>query len=59
MTYNDIYEEFCKKFPNIEVKDYRPAVPLHIPQLLEGIPYAIIIWLKDGSTIVYIAKREE
>ncbi len=59
MTYGDIYEEFCKKFPNIEVKDYRPASPLHIPQLLKDIPNAIIVWLMDGSEVVYIAEGGE
>lgn len=55
MTYKEIYEEFCNKFPNAEIEDYRPAVSMHIPQLTSGIPNAIIIWLKDGSKVVYIA----
>lgn len=59
MTYEEIYEEFCKKFPNAEVEDYRPAVEMHIPQLARGIPNAIIVWLKDGSEIIYIAKKSE
>lgn len=42
-TYGDIYNEFCDKFPNADVEDYRPAVPMHISQLLVGIPYAIIV----------------
>lgn len=58
-TYNDIYDEFCKKFPNAEVLDYRPAVEMYIPQLKESIPNAIVIWLNDGSTIIYIAESEE
>jgi len=56
MTYGDIYNEFCKKFSNAEVEDYRPAVEMYIPQLVRGIPNAIIVWLKDGSKIIYIAK---
>lgn len=58
MTYEDIYDEFCKKFLNAEVEDYRPAVEIHIPQLARGIPNAIIVWLKDGSKIIYIAESE-
>ena len=59
MTYEDIYNEFCKKFPNVEVKDYSPAVELYIPQLSRGIPNAIIVWLKDESIVIYIAERKE
>lgn len=57
-TYGDIYEEFCKKFPYIEVEDYRPAVTMHVPWLLKGIPNAIVVWLKDGSELIYIAESE-
>lgn len=59
MTYGDIYNEFRKKFPNVEVEDYRPAVEMHIPQLSRGIPYAIIVWLKDGSKVIYIAEGSD
>lgn len=59
MTYEDIFNEFCKKFPLVEVEDYRPAVELFIPQLWRGIPNAIIVWLKDGSKVIYIAEGEE
>ena len=59
MTYGDIYNEFCKKFPNVETEDYRPAVEMYIPQISKGIPNAIIVWLKDGSEVIYIAKGEE
>ena len=60
MTYGDIYDEFCKKFPNIEVSDFRPALAMYIPglsNLTKGIPNAIIIWLKDGGSIIYIAEE--
>lgn len=57
MTYGDIYEEFCKKFPNAEVSDYRPAYPQYLPSLVKPIPYAIVVWLKDGSKMVYIAEE--
>ena len=58
MTYGDIYNEFCKKFPNVEIEDYRPAIKIHIPQLSRGIPNAIFAWLKDGSKVIYIAESE-
>ena len=58
MTYGDIYNEFCKKFPNVEIEDYRPAIKIHIPQLSRGIPNAIFVWLKDGSKVIYIAESE-
>lgn len=57
MTYSDIYDEFCKKFPNTEVSDYRPAYPQYLPSLVKPIPYAIVVWLKDGSKMVYIAEE--
>lgn len=28
VTYGDIFEEFCRKFPNVEYEDYRPASPI-------------------------------
>lgn len=56
MTYEEIYEEFCNKFPNAEIEDYRPADPMFVPQLMRGIPNAIIVWFKDGSKVVYIAR---
>jgi len=58
-TYGDIYDEFCDKFPLAEVEDYRPAVEMHVPQLSKGIPNAIIVWLKDGTKVIYIAESEE
>ena len=59
-TYGDIYDEFCNKFPNVEIADYRPAVSTYIPQLVSGtcIPYAILVWLKDGSEVIYISEEE-
>lgn len=57
-TYGDIYNEFCDKFPFAGVEDYRPAVEMFVPQLLKGIPNAIIVWLKDGTKVIYIAESE-
>lgn len=62
MTYGDIYEEFCKKFPKAKVSDFRPALSMYIPglsNLTKGIPNAIVIWLKDGGSIIYIAESED
>ncbi len=59
MTYGEICEEFCNKFPNAEIVDYRPADPMFIPQLMSGIPNAIIVWLKDGIKVIYIAESNK
>jgi hypothetical protein len=59
MTYGDIFNEFCIKFPNADAEDYRPAVPMFIPQLSRGIPNAIIVWLNDGSKVIYVAESED
>jgi hypothetical protein len=32
---------------------------MFVPQLMRGIPNAIVVWLKDGSKVVYIAKEEK
>ena len=53
LTYGDIYEEFCRKFPNVVAEDYRPASPMFIPQLSSDIPNAIVVFLKDGSSLIY------
>ena len=59
MTYEDIYNEFCKKFPKAKVEDYRPAFPFYVSELSQPIPYAIVLWLKDRSKIIYKTKGEE
>lgn len=58
-TYEDIYNEFCNKFSLAGAEDYRPADPMFIPQLLRGIPNAIIVWLKDGTKVIYMAESED
>lgn len=58
-TYGDVYKEFCAKFPNLEVVDYRPATETYVSQLSTGIPNAIIVWLKGGSYVIYKAESEE
>ena len=61
MTYGEIYnqalEELCLSPGKVE--DYRPAVEMHIKQLKEPIPNGIIIWLKNGDKIIYVADSEE
>lgn len=52
MTYGDIISEFCQKFPNAEYEDIRPCCEAY------GVPtikYAIVVWLKDKSKIIYIS----
>lgn len=56
MTYGEIYEEFCNKFSNAEVNDYRPATPLYVDELNTTIPNAIVVWLNDGSKIIYVSE---
>lgn len=56
---NDIYCEFCKIFPKSKVNDFRPAMPQFLPWLVKPIPYAIVVWLNDGSKVIYIAESEE
>lgn len=48
MTYQEILSEFKNTFKNIEINDYRPAVPM----FTEGLP-GITIWLKNGDILVY------
>lgn len=57
-TYEDIYNEFCGKFPHAGAEDYRPAVEMYVPQLSKGIPNAIIVWLKDGTKVIYIEESD-
>ena len=54
-TYGDIYNEFLAQCPNGEAEDYRPAIPFYVPELLKGIPNAIVVWLKNGGKIIYVA----
>ena len=57
MTYGEIYRQF-ESVTNINkslVSDYRPCCELFdVP----NIPNAIIVWLKTGDKIIYIAKGE-
>ena len=46
-------EEYKPLTPSLRTE--RPADPMFIPQLLRPIPNAIIVWLKDGSKLVFIS----
>lgn len=58
ITYGEIYEIFCKEFPDVKVTDYRPAAPMYVPELTSIVPGGIILWLEDGSRLIYILKKE-
>ena len=54
MTYGEIYKQFLKEtcMDLSIVDDYRPCCEMFdVP----NIPNAIIIWLKDGGKLIYIA----
>lgn len=54
MTYGDIITEFAQKFPNLDYEDIRPCNEFY------GVPtinYAIVVWLKDKSKIIYISDK--
>lgn len=55
MTWGEIYKQFLKKYPKIKAIDYRPYDPFYLPEKITG----IIMWLKNGDTIVYIPKKQE
>lgn len=58
MTYGEIYKEFLSE-TKIDAKlidDYRNCCETYgFPY----IPYAIIVWLKNGSKIIYISDNAE
>lgn len=50
MTYGEIYDEFMSRC-DCEAVDYRPCCEIYdVP----NIPFAIVVWLKDGGKIIYI-----
>lgn len=60
MTYEDILKEFKNKFPNVEAEDYRPACGLYIDGVDDctQIPNSIVVWLTDGSKVIYITNNK-
>lgn len=63
MTYGDIYEEFLTgtKIDESLIEDYRPAILPFIHDLVPAdvIPNAIVVWFKNGSKIIYFARKEK
>lgn len=69
-TYADIYKEFWNKMgwtekqKNELVRNYRPAVRPYIDFIHNSdgtniyIDNAIVVWLKDGSIMIYVGKDE-
>lgn len=55
-TYGDLYKEFLEKFEStVGVEDYRPCVEMYgVP----NIDSAIVMWLKDGTRVIYISNQE-
>ena len=51
MTNKEIFNQFTKLFPQVEIKDYRPLEPIYYEDLKnkEG----IIIYLKNDDRSVY------
>lgn len=55
MTYGEIYKQFLEKtgIPESLIDDYRPCVPLFdVPRIND----AILVWLKGGGKLIYIAE---
>lgn len=58
MTYKEIYEQFLTTSGgarNINIADYRPAKKPYVDFELEN---AIVVYLKDGNRLIYIADVE-
>lgn len=53
-TNGEIFKEFCNKYPDIKVNDYRPLY-LDFVKNLEG----ITVWTDNGDTFLYFPKKEE
>lgn len=56
-AWHHIFDEFLevtKTDPEM-IHDYRPCQPPYYDIL---IPMAIIVWLKNGSRLIYISKEE-
>lgn len=50
-TYGEIYKEFLEKFNITGIKDYRNC---HEMYGVPTIPNGIVVWMNDGSKIIYI-----
>lgn len=57
MTYEEVYKMFLEKtkIPIDEIEDYRPCCNLFgVPDIRNG----IVVWLKNGSKLIYIHDTE-
>lgn len=66
-TYGELYKELLDKSIEDLISDYRPAESPYIDDLFGigqfvdsniFIENGIVVWLKDGSTIIYVGKDE-
>lgn len=69
-TYGELYKEFLSKVRWVSqekeelVEDFRPSATPYIDDLIcykqsnVFIENGIVVWLKDGSTIIYVGKDE-
>jgi hypothetical protein len=57
-TYQKIFENALRKLnlSKKDVKDYRPASEIHIPEIKGEIEGGIVIWTNDGREILYREK---
>lgn len=52
-TNGELFKDFCKKYPDIKVNDYRPLY-LGFVDNLEG----ITVFMDNGDIILYFPKKE-
>lgn len=55
MINQKLFNLFKRTFPCSEVEDYRPFSDMFIPMNKQG----IIIWLKNGDTIIYFSSNKD
>ena len=60
-TFGDIWNEFLTEFninqyDNNPIKDWRPCTEMYGVPFIQG---AIVVWLKNGSKIIYIPKEDK
>ena len=57
-TYQAIFEDALRKLnlSKKDVKDYRPASEIHIPEIKGEIEGGVVIWTNDGREILFREK---
>ena len=57
-TYQEIFENALRKLnlSKKDVKDYKPASEIHIPEIKGGIEGGVVIWTNDGREILFREK---